>query len=76
MTHRIFPSGPFVCVMDVYYIYAGTVLVMTGVRIFINDTEYCCMYIVRSYEICFFFFFFFFLFCFFLLFSITYDGLL
>ena len=35
LAHGIFPSGPFVCVMDVYYICVGAVLVMIGVRIFI-----------------------------------------
>ena len=32
MAHGIFPSGPFVCVMDAYYICVGAVLVMIGVR--------------------------------------------
>ena len=35
MAYGIFPSGPFVCVMDLYYICVGAVLVMIGVRIFI-----------------------------------------
>ena len=35
MAHGIFPSGPFVCVMDEYYICVGAVLVVVGVRIFI-----------------------------------------
>ena len=32
---RDLSSSPFVCVMDVYYICVGPVLVMVGVRIFI-----------------------------------------
>ena len=35
MAHRIFPSGLFVCVKDLYYICVGAVIVMIGVHIFI-----------------------------------------
>ena len=35
MAHGIFPSSPFVFVMDVYYVCVGAVLVRIGVRIFI-----------------------------------------
>ena len=40
------------CVMDVYYICIGAVLVMIGVRIFYHTVD-CYMYIVMSYEFCF-----------------------
>ena len=43
MANGIFPSGPFVFVMDVYYICAGAVLVMVGVRIFIKLNIVLCI---------------------------------
>ena len=40
MAHRIFPFGPFVCVMDVYYFCVFAFIVVAGMRFSVHKINW------------------------------------